>query len=183
MGGLSIGAGVILGAAILLLWRFFQTGDTRMDRLAEVGFVVFAVLAAPTILAVGERFGDDPVRRAATIGGVAGVVVLGLGELGSLLGLLDFRRIGAIVGLAFVVFLGWIGVTSAGLLDGESLPAGLGWLGLGSIVVGVSTIVPLSLQTGREGGDTVPSGRRMLFVLLPIAGVVAWLIWLGLALG
>ncbi len=107
---LAVVSGIALGSAIVLLATFFVTRVERYDRLAEWAFVLFAVCAIPTILAVGQLLPvDDPVRVLVTAVGVVGVATVGLGELVVTLHLVDFRRLAPVVTVGFVAFLGWIG--------------------------------------------------------------------------
>ncbi len=50
MGWTAAAAGVAFGGALALLATFFATKNERFDRVAEWLFVVFAVLAIPSML-------------------------------------------------------------------------------------------------------------------------------------
>jgi hypothetical protein len=161
----------------------FRTKVAAYDRLAEWAFVVFAASAVPTILGLGGRLAElGLVGQAVTAAATLGVVVLGLAELGSGLGLLDFRRFGPFVALGFVAFLVWVGVVSFVTLGGAAFPAAFGWLGLASIVVGIAMIANVARTPGAMTGGAEPSPTAMALILLPIGGIVAWLVWLGVVL-
>src|SRR3990172_12024022 len=94
MGWLAGAAGGLFGLALALLAAFFVTKNKSFDRLAEWSFVAFAVLAIPTMLTVSDRLANGGVvTQVATLVGIAGVAVVGLGELGSTLRLIDFQRV------------------------------------------------------------------------------------------
>lgn len=183
MGAVTALAGLAFGAALGLLGTFFATRDARFDRLAEVCFVAFGILAVPAIVTVSGMFPDAPVVIAAvSVVGLAGVVVLAAAELGSLLGLLDFRRIAPFVTIAFLAFLAWIAAVSVLTLVQGGLPAGLGWLGVASIVLGLLAFASIAATPGVLRGEREPSTARMAPFLASMVGVVAWMVWLGISL-
>jgi hypothetical protein len=180
MAPFAAGAAVAFGAALALLAAFFATGNARLDRLAEWAFVVFALLAVPTMLAVASRLpAGSPVTPIATAIGIAGAVGLGLVELLITLGVVDFRRIGAPATLAFLAVLVWIGAVSFEAIADGSFPAGLGWLGLGSIVVAIVIVGAIVRTPGVLQGEREPSRPLALSFGVPMAGIVAWMLWLA----
>jgi hypothetical protein len=185
VGWIAIAAGVLFGLAVVLLAAFFRTRDERLDRVATWGFVAFAVLAIPVMLAVRER--TDPSGLAGT--GLAGVGIIGVGMLGLAeaatgLRLVDFRRVAMATTIAFVLFLVWIGGVSLAVVTSSSpaLPVNLGWLGLASILAGIAVIIWIVRQPGVLTGDREPGQLALTLFFLPLAGMVAWLGWLGLVL-
>jgi hypothetical protein len=182
---MAIAAGVVFGVSLVLLTVFFRTQNLRADLIATWGFVVFAVLVVPVMLTVRDRIGADSlVVTGLTVAGILGAVALGVAEAATALKLIDFRRVSALATLGFVLFLVWIGGVSAIVVASASpaLPVVLGWVGLASIVLGLAIIVWIVRKPGVMSGDTAPDGTAMTAFLLPLAGVVAWLAWLGLLL-
>lgn len=183
MGWLAIGAGVAFGLALGFLSMFFMTKNQRYDRIAEWAFVVFAILAVPTILAVGDRLSDGGLAaQAATVIGVVGVVVVGVGELGSTLKLIDFRRIAPVMSAGFFAFIGWIGLASVLALTSGELPVELGWFGLAVLVLGVVIVGWMIRTPGVMSGEREPERNQLLAFFVPMIGIVAWMAWLGLSL-
>ena len=184
MGWIAAAAGVAFGVALVMLMLFFRTKDARYDRVAEWSFVLFAVLAVPTIATVAGRLsGDGIVVPLVTAAGIIGVVLMGLGELGSTLKIVDFRRIAGVVTIGFLAFLLWIGAASILIVTGSGLAAGLGWLGLAAIVLGIAVVAWVSMTPGVISGQREPGNRQMSAFIVPMVGIVAWLLWLGLSLG
>lgn len=180
MGWMSIAAGIAFGLALVLLATFFVTKDARFDRLAEWSFVVFAVLAIPTIWAAGGRLAEGGlVSWAAALIGIASVALIGLGELGSTLGVIDFRRIAPLVSVAFFGFLVWIGIASLLAITAGGLPAQLGWLGIVTIVLGILIVGWILRTPGVMRGERDPKPTQMVAFFVPMIGIVAWMIWLG----
>ena len=185
MGWMAIPAGVLFGLALVLLAAFFRTRDERLDRVATWAFVAFAVLAIPVMLTVKDRLGaSDPAGTGLTAAGIVGVSVLGLAEAATGLKLVDFRRVALATTIAFLLFLAWIGGVSLMLVASAApaLPANLGWLGLISIVAGFAIILRIMRRPGVITGDREPGQLEMTVLFLPLAGMVAWLAWLGLLL-
>ncbi len=183
VGWLAVAAGLAFGLALIMLMAFFVTRVERFDRLAEWSFVVFALCAIPTIVAVPDRLsGSGPLTTIATAIGVASVATVGLGELGSALRLVDFRRVAPLMTIGFVGFLLWIGVVSVIAIAGDGLPAGLGWLGLAAIVLGIATVAWIVRLPGVMRGEREPPQWAMIVFFVPMIGIVTWMVWLGLSL-
>lgn len=186
MGWMAGAAGLAFGLALLLLATFFATRNERLDRLdrlAEWSFVAFALLAIPTILAVAGRLSDGGLAvRMVTIVGLVGVAVVGLGELGSSLGLIDFRRIAPPVSAGFLGYLVWIGLASVLAITGGGLPAGLGWLGVVTIALGIGIMGWVLREPGVMRGEREPGRSQMIAFFVPMTGIVAGMVWLGLLL-
>ena len=183
MSVVAVVAGVTFGGAIALLAAFFATKVERYDRIAEWSFVVFGACAVPTIVTVGGRLPvGSTVGTVVTVIGAAGAAAIGLGELGSSLHLVDFRKISALITLAFVAFLLWIGAVSVITLASGGLPIGLGWLGLVSIILGVGIIGSLARVPGVLTGVAEPPRAQMVAFFVPMLGIVGWMVWLGLSL-
>lgn len=183
MGWMAALAVVAFGAALGLLMTFFVTHDERFDRVAEWSFVLFAALTIPTMAAVASRISDAGLAVAiVTAVGISGVAVLGLGELGSALHAVDFRRIAPLATLGFIGFLVWIGGISVLVVVQGGLPVGLGWLGLVTILLGVTTLLWIAATPGVLAGDREPQRAQMGAFLVPMVGIVAWMVWLGLSL-
>ena len=182
--GLAAGAaGVLFGIAIGALATFFATRNDRFDRVAEWAFVAFAVAAIVTMLAVPPLLPEGGVLASAvTAVGVVGAAVIGIGELGVALRLIDFRRVSVIITAGFLAFLAWVGGVSVLVIGGAALPAALGWLGMAAIVVGVALVGLLLARPGVLTGQVEPDPRLMVAFFVPMAGVVAWLLWLGTTL-
>ncbi len=168
---------------MVFLATFFATKNQRFDRVAEWSFVAFALLAIPTIVTIGGRVPNGgPALPVATVVGIVGVTAVGLGELGSTLKLVDFRRIAPLVTLGFLAFLAWIGIASVLVVSGGGLPVNLGWLGIGSIVLGVAIVAWIVREPGVMTGQREPGRTEMVAFFVPMVGVVAWMVWLGLSL-
>jgi hypothetical protein len=177
------GAGLLFGLAMVMLTVFFITKDERFDRVAEWSFVGFGVLAVIMILAVPAKLADAGlVGTVITAIGVGGAAIVGLGELGTTLKLVDFRRIATLLTIGFLAFLAWIGATSLLVLGGGALPPGLGWLGLVAIVVGIGLAGLIVRQPGVISGEVEPGAGLMTAFTVPMAAIVAWMVWLGLSL-
>lgn len=183
MGPIALAAGVLLGLAMLGLALFFRTGDRRFDQVAEWGFAGFGLTGALTALEVAGRIGDAGGLLAAVGSGlgVAGTILLGLAEVATALRLLDWRRVAPLTTLAFVGVLAWIGLVSVSLASGAAptIPAGVGWLGIGSIVAGFGVITWLARLPGMLTGQAAPPASAMAAFLVPAAGLVGWFAWLG----
>jgi hypothetical protein len=176
-------AGIAFGSAIVLLASFFVTKVERYDRLAEWAFVVFAICAVPTVAIVGGRLpGSSTVNAVVTVLGATGAAVIGLGELGVTLHVVDFRKISALITVAFLAFLLWIGAVSVVVVTSGGLPVGLGWLGLVAIILGIAIIGSLVRVPGVLTGTAQPPRVQMVAFFVPMAGIVAWMLWLGLSL-
>jgi hypothetical protein len=129
-------------------------------------------------------FGSEPVGIGLTAAGAIGTAVLGLSELGSALKLVDFRRIAGLTTVGFLAFLVWIGGVSIAILatPASAFPATLGWLGLVSIVLGIAVVAWITRTPGVLAGQAEPDPGVMSFFFVPLAGMVAWMVWLGLSL-
>lgn len=187
MGPTAIAAGLLFGLAIVMLALFFRTQDARFDRVAEWSFVAFGVTGVLTVLAVSGRIGvggGGALGAVATILGVAGAAVVGLVELGTTLRLVDFRRVAPLITMAFFAFLAWIGLASLSFVTGgaPSLPMALGWLGVASILVGALVVASIVRVPGVITGQVDPPNTAMTAFFVPMAGIIAWLAWLGLVL-
>ncbi len=183
MGWIAGATGVLFALALVLLAAFFATKNERFDRLAEWCFVAFGVLAIPTIVTTAGRLPNGGLlMQAATVAGLAGAVAVGLGELGSSLKIVDFRRIAPIVTLGFFAFLAWIGVTSVVIVTGGVLPLNLGWLGIATIAAGGLIVGWMASRPGVLSGRAEPPMAAMVAFFVPMAGIVAWMIWLGSSL-
>jgi hypothetical protein len=177
------GAGVLFGLALVLLTAFFVTKVETFDRIAEWAFVAFGLLAVPTILATAGRFsGNDALVTALTAVGVAGAAVVGLGELVITLHLIDFRRVAALITVGFLAFLAWIGAVSVLVIAGGGLPVELGWVGVLVIVTGVAIVLAMARQPGMITGEREPPTSALVAFVVPMIGVVVWMIWLGFSL-
>jgi len=188
MGVVVAGAGISFGLALVLLAAFFRTQNQLLDRIAEWCFVLFGILGVIGIVAVHDWAGEAMrgiVGTALTVMGVAGAAIMGLGELGSALRLVDFRRIAGITTIAFLLFLVWVaGVSALALVTpGSPMPAGLAWLGVVSIATGVAIVGWIVRVPGVVTGDTDPGSMAMTLVLVPMAAIVAWLLWLSRLVG
>ena len=180
MGWLAIATGVLFGAALAFLTAFFFTKNERFDRVAEWCFVLFVLGAIPTMLSVARLFRDGgPVVPIATAIGIVSVAVVGIAELGTTLRLVDFRRVAPIVTVAFLGFLVWIGIVSVLIVTQGRLPAALGWLGIAAIVLGIAIVGWITRQPGVMGGDREPARGPMIALVIPMAGIVGWLVLLG----
>jgi len=182
MAWLAGGAGISFGLALGLLAAFFITRDARLDRLSEWAFVVFAILATPTILAVGDRLGDRPAITAITAAGIVAVLAVGLSELAMTRQLVDFRRLAPVVSVAFLGFIAWIALASLFVLTGSSLPTGLGWLGIAAVALGAGVTGLLARRPGVLSGEQEPDRRVAIMLVVPLVGIVAWMVWLGTSL-
>lgn len=184
MGWMAGAAGLAFGAALVLLASFFATKNERFDRAAEWLFVAFAVLAIPIMVTTAGRLSSEGLTVGViTVVGIVGVAVLGLGELGTTLKLLDFRRIAPAMTIGFLAFLAWIGAVSILTITGGGLPAELGWFGLGTIAVGIAIVLWIIRVPGVMTGAREPDARQMTVFFVPMAGIVAWMVWLGVNLG
>jgi hypothetical protein len=185
VGWVAIAAGVLFGLSVVLLAAFFRTRDERMDVVATWGFVAFAVASVPVMLAARDRIGaGDALVTGITAAGIVGVGVLGLAEAATGLRLIDFRRVALATTIGFVLFLLWIGGLSATIVGSSSpaLTVNLGWLGLASILAGLAVLTWIIRKPGVLTGDAEPSQTAMFTFFLPLAGIIAWLVWLGLLL-
>ena len=183
MGWIAGAAGLAFGGALTLLATFFATKNERFDRVAEWLFVAFAALAIPVIVAVAGRLtSEGPTVGIVSGVGIVGVAIVGLGELGSSLKLVDFRRIAPAMTIGFLAFLAWIGAVSILTITGGGLPASLGWFGLGTIAIGITIVLWIVRVPGVITGEREPKPGQMTVFFVPMAGIVAWMIWLGLNL-
>lgn len=183
MSWIAIVAGISFGLALALLAAFFVTSDQRYDRVAEWCFGLFAVAMVPTMLTVADLLATLGLAGTAlTIIGVLSVAIIGIGEVGSSLGLIDFRRVAMVITAAFVGFLAWIGGVSVVNLDSGALPAGLGWLGVTAIVAGAVIIGLILRDPAVARGEREPGKGLLAAFFVPLSGVVAWIVWLGLSL-
>jgi hypothetical protein len=174
----GIAAALSLAGAMGLLTLFFATRNERYDRLAEALFVVFGVLQLPVIVAV--RADSQSALAYVSMGlGLAGAGGMAIGELLSLLRLIDFRRIAGLLTLAFIAFLAWIGLTSVDLLGSPLYPPALAWLGIASIAAGMLIMAWIVLTPGVIRGDREPGRWQMLTFFAPTTGIVAWMLWLS----
>jgi hypothetical protein len=182
MGWAVVGTGVFFGLALGLLGAFFVTNNARFDRAAEWSFIAFGILAVPAILEVDRHLPAGPAATVFAVLGIAGAVGLGLGELASALRVLDFRRISLAMTLAFVAFLAWIGGASLLSLGGGGVPTSIAWLGVAAIAIAVGMLLLIARQPGVMQGESEPGKPQMAAMLLSMAGIVAWLVWLGISL-
>jgi len=183
MGLLVIGAGLAFGAAIAFLAAFFRTKVERYDRIAEWAFVVFALLGIPAMVGTAWRLADGgSLVGWATVLGGGGVLGLGVGELGSVLGRVDFRRIAPAMTAGFLLFLVWIGAMSGVILATGDLPAALGWLGVGSIILGMAIVLWIMRDPAVRRAERDPGTTGLMLFFVPLVGLVSWMVWLGLVL-
>ncbi|NJD29515.1 MAG: hypothetical protein FIA92_14630 [Chloroflexi bacterium] len=179
---IAVGAGVLFGLALLCLVAFFVTKDARFDRIAEWAFVGFAVLAVPTIVAANGQLAGGALEALVMWAGILGVGFIGLGELAITLRLIEFRRVAAVITMGFLAFLAWIGAVSVLAIANGALPVELGWLGIVSIALGILIVAWLASQPGVLTAEREPSRIQMGAFLVPMAGIVVWLVWLGFSL-
>jgi hypothetical protein len=176
----TAGAGIAFGLAFGFLGAFFATKNERFDRVAEWLFVAFGVLSVPAMLAIAGRLPNGGIAVGAiTAIGIVGAVGTGLGELVITLRLVDFRRVAALLTVAFVAFLVWVGGISVLVVTGGGFPAALGWLGLSAIVVGILMLALTVREPGVITGEREPGPIQMAGLVLVMVAVVAWMIWLA----
>jgi hypothetical protein len=72
--------------------------------------------------------------------------------------------------------VGWLIVAFAGL------PNGLGWLGIGVVVVMVAALIPWIANRDLLLGRRAPTRVEISIAVPVLLGAPAWLIWLGLSL-
>lgn len=188
MGVVVAGAGISFGLALVLLAAFFRTQIQLLDRLAEWCFVLFGILGVVGIVGVRDWMGDGMAGvagTALTAVGVAGAAVMGLAELGSVLRLVDFRRIAGLTTVAFLLFLLWVaGVSAVALTTAPTpMPTSLAWLGVISIASGVAIVAWIVRTPGVITGDAEPGSTAMTVFFLPMVGIVAWMLWLSSLVG
>jgi hypothetical protein len=182
MDWLTAGTGLALGLAMVMLTTFFATKDARYDRVAEWSFVVFGALGVRTVVLVSGQLGIEGLPGAALAGvGILGAAVLGVGELAITLRLVDFKRLTAPLSTGFVAFLAWVGGASLVGLVGGRLPPELAWLGIVSIAATLGILATVLATPGVMSGSRDPATAQMVAFVLPLAGIVAWLAWLGVA--
>ena len=179
----GIGSAAAFALAALLLGAFFATSDRRLDRLAEWCFVVFAALAVALAVLVQQRLG--PVSEVAifvTAIGIAGVILVGLLELLSTLGRIDFQRYGVFGAIGFAGWLAWIAGVSVMALATATLPVALGWLGLATVAAGLVVVGRFAADRGLIRGERSPGLGEMAPLFGVFLAIVAWVVWLGVSL-
>lgn len=177
----GMAAALSLAGAMVLLTLFFATRNERYDRIAEALFVAFGVLQLPVVVVVSGGT-QSPLAYISVGLGLAGAAGIAIGELLSLLGLIDFRRVAGPLTLAFLAFLAWIGLTSVEMLGSPLYPAALAWLGIASIAAGTLIVASMMLTPGVIRGDREPGRLQMLTFFAPLTGMVAWMLWLATTL-
>lgn len=187
MGWLAVLAGVAYGlnAAISARSVLREPGRNAPppNDVGAWASLAFAILAVPAMLVASGAVQGGALVGVATYVGVVGVAGIGIDAVTRVLRRLV--RIGAEPGLrylfpiGFLAFHVWVAVLSVAMLTGGMQPAGLGWLGIGTVGAFVA---------GTAAGVSMPEDRWGIgprwFVLAygPQAGVAAWMVWLGLSL-
>lgn len=179
----ALGTAGTFAAAAMLLGAFFASNDRRFDRVAEWLFVVFAGFAVALAILVHQRLGPvSQMTLFVTALGIAGAAVVGLLELLSALGRLDFQRYGWVGAVGFAGWLAWIAGVSLLSLAAASLPVALGWLGLGAVAASFLVVARFATDRTLIRGERAPGFAEMAPLLAVFVAVVAWLTWLGLTL-
>jgi len=175
--------GMTFGAALSCLALFFVTSRERFDRIAEWLFVAFAILAVPTVLAVASRLpSTGPIVPVVSAIGIVGAVGIGVGELATTLRVIDFRRLAPWVTGAFLAFVAWIGLVALEIVMAGGLPVALGWFGLATVGAGLLIVVSIVRRPGVLRGEVEPPRTQLVAFIVPMAGIVVWLVWLGVVL-
>ena len=146
-------------------------------------FVFFAGFAIARALLVHERLEPSfDLLIIVTAAGVTVVIAVGMLELLSALQRIDFQRYGVVGALGFAAWLAWIaGVSAIGLSSGAFTPV-LGWLGLAAVAAGLLVVGRFAADRRLIRGERSPGLAEMAPLLAVFLAIVAWLVWLGLAL-
>jgi hypothetical protein len=189
VGSLTVTAGIVALVSGILLGAFFTTGKEWLGRANDATSAIFMAMLIPAALVLGDRL--DALQPwwfgAATVIGLLG---LGAGIISSILaamGRLSITQLTRYQGGAFGGVLVWVGLISEGGIRHEVLPAGLGWLGLGTVLAGAVTVLTLVRQVRRAGsiealGLDRPPALVSAAVMAAFLGFPAWCVWLGFSL-
>ena len=180
MAAIGVLAGVFFALALGLLAVFFIAKSQLADSLSNWAFLAFEILMIPVMLEIHRRYVDQAALTwAVTVIGLAALVVLIVSGLLVVAGRVTFPQVSIPQTAAFAVFILWVAATSVLALAFGGLPAGLGWLGIAAVVVGLGAIAWISRDRALVRGERAPTGLEMMFGVVPFIAIAAWLIWLG----
>lgn len=182
MGLQTILAGIALLAAAGSLIFFFVTENETADKASNWFFLVFYVLMAWTVIEVHNLYIDvGSFVWVLTVVGMAALAVLFVGTLLIVLDMIGFEKIAMVTTVAFLVVMLWMLAISILIVAQGALPEALGWLGIG--VMAISLIVVGFTATDRElmMGEKMPGPALNSVYGLILAGLTAWIVWLGAA--
>ncbi len=182
MGPQTIIAGIALLAAAGSLLLFFVTENETADKASNWFFLVFYGLMAWTVVEVHNLYIEvGGFVWVMTVVGLAALAVLFVGSLLLVLEMIGFEKVAMLTTVAFLVVMAWMLTVSILIVTQGALPVTLGWLGIG--VMAVSLIVVGFTATDREMllGEEMPGPALNTVYGLVLAGLTAWIVWLGTA--
>jgi hypothetical protein len=178
-----IAAGSFVGSMLLLV-AYFRTERTWLGWAESLAFLLLYISLGVLIVGVHGEFVESvpAVVWAATIVGVVGAAVALSAETATLFLDVPFGRVAIPVTAAFGGILLWMGGISVAGLIGETLPTGLGWLGVGMVALTVVLIGVMSRDPALLRSERVPTPGELAMAAVPFLAIACWLVWFGAVL-
>ncbi|MFO7548709.1 MAG: hypothetical protein R6X29_07580 [Acidimicrobiia bacterium] len=171
-------------SSMVLLGAYQRSQRTWLGRAESYAFLVLYVSLAVLVVGLhGDFVAAAPLLVwTSTVIGAVGAVTCIAAESAALFYGVPFTRVAMIVTAAFGGVLLWMGGLSvAGLVSG-ALPSGLGWLGVGMVVVSALVIGVMARDRSLIRAERAPTPPEMAVGVVPFLGVAVWLVWLGVEL-
>jgi hypothetical protein len=174
-------SGITLGLSWVLLFSFFVTDRRILDRISGVLGFVFAPLMLAVVVALHRTYAVDTalVWLVTVIGGVSMVVTFAVNAL-VVFAQVPFEQVAVAATLAALGTVLWPGAAGWMILEFGRLPATLGWLGLGVVVLMITALVPWVRNTDLLHGRTSPTRLELAAGVPVVMAVPVWLILIGL---
>lgn len=178
-----IAAGSFAGSMLLLV-AYERTKRSWLGWAESLAFLLLYISLGVLIVGVHDDFVEaaPAVVWAATIVGVVGAAVALSAETATLFLDVPFRRVAIPVTAAFGGILLWMGGISVAGLIGETLPTGLGWLGVGMVALTVVLMGVMSRDPALLRSERVPTPGELAVAAVPFLAILSWLVWLGAVL-
>lgn len=168
-------------SSMLLLVAYDRTQRSWLGWVESFAFLVLYVSLGVLVVGVhGDLVDGAPILVwISTIVGAAGAVVAVGAETATMFFRVPFTRVAALVTVAFGGILLWMAGLSAAGLIGDTLPPGLGWLGVAMVVTAIVVIGLMSRDLAVLRGERAPGPGELAGGAIPFLAVIVWLAWLG----
>lgn len=181
MGVVALVAGGSFVSSMVTLGIFERTKKAWLGWAESYSFLVLYVSLTILVVGVhGDIVDSTPVLVwIATAIGLIGTLTCLSAQTATLFFGVPFTRVAVLTTIGFSGILLWLGGVSAAGVIGGSLPDGLGWLGIGVVLVSGSVIGLMSRDRALIRAERTPTTAEMTAGSVPFVGVVVWLVWLA----
>lgn len=178
-----VAAGSFAGSMLLLV-AYERTKRSWLGWAESLAFLVLYVSLGVLVVGLHRDFvdGAPALIWTSTIVGAAGAAVALGAETATLFFGVPFTRVATLVTVAFGAILLWMAGFSVAGLVGETLPTGLGWLGVSMVALAIFLMGLMARDPALLRGERAPAPGELAAGAIPFLAIVAWLVWLGLVL-